>query len=172
MLFDRLKISALCAVILFSFACTPAVRKLDENHLRDVRTPHSKTKPHPGDQAIKRAIKMFAISVPKGIGPITYDHRLPDRGLTVWRNGKIRVTIGRKAFASWGILGSTLAHELEVHARQNFRLIAAAEMIGLPGKKWAERQAYDYEISSSRRFRLSQIEIQRIANTRERYYSY
>jgi hypothetical protein len=94
------------------------------------------------------------------------------------------------AFTSWGILGSTLAHEIEIHGNQSFLKIEflnflysyiqnnskfvssifpsfdimTYENMGL-GSYLAEKEAYSYEINSDKRFNLKIKEVLAIKNT-------
>ena len=65
------------------------------------------------------------------------------------------------------MLGSTLAHEAEVHGRQNRIAIAVKESLGLDAVVAAEREAYEYELANARRFGLTKDEKARIAATLE-----
>ena len=80
------------------------------------------------------------------------------------------MTIGPAAFASWSLLGSTLAHELEVHCRQNFTLIRMQDLMGAQGTLKAERDAYAHELAHAERFNLSKIERMNIQATMDFYY--
>ncbi|RYZ81305.1 MAG: hypothetical protein EOP04_24245 [Proteobacteria bacterium] len=98
--------------------------------------------------------------------------KLEDRGLTTL-NGygkKLEVTIGPAAFTSWAVLGSTLAHEVEIHCNQNFSLIRMKDMLGLEGTNGAEREAYMHELSNSDRFKLKEADQASIRETMEYYY--
>jgi hypothetical protein len=83
---------------------------------------------------------------------------------------KTKVFVGPTAFSSWGMLGSTLAHEVEVHCRQNFPLIVLKDQLGLDGTVEAEREAYEYEIQNAGRFGLDHRDQNLIAATVEYYY--
>jgi hypothetical protein len=85
--------------------------------------------PLPGNESIEMALAIFSIKVPDHLDGPFYDEKLEDRGLTTGevmaRERKVR--IGPSAFASWAVLGSTLAHEIEVHAQQSFFQIVLTE---------------------------------------------
>ncbi len=117
--------------------------------------------------AIEQALQTFAIDQPRGVSAPIYDETLKDRGLTSWSPlaGDVSVSIGKSAFASWALLGSTLAHELEVHGRQNLLAISVKENLGIAARRQAEREAYIYEIEQARRFGLSDREVANIAAT-------
>lgn len=128
--------------------------------------------PHPSQESVDLALKLFKIDVPHGIHHPVYDASLSDRGITSI-NGfdkDRRVKIGPGAFTSWGMLGSTLAHEIEVHGKQNFSLIRFKDLIGLQGTVDAEREAYLHEVKHSTRFGLTPMEINSIVDTMNFYY--
>lgn len=123
-------------------------------------------------ESIDRALAMFDIDVPAGTIHPTFDQDLQDRGLTTLRGwgSDLEVSVGPAAFESWGLLGSTLAHELEVHCRQNFTLIRALDLLGMSGTQMAEREAYQHELSNARRFNLAAKERANIQATMDFYY--
>ena len=123
-------------------------------------------------ESLYRAIAMYNIRIPHGVAFPTLDPNLQDRGLTSlnpWTK-RFTVKIGPAAFQSWALLGSTLAHEFEVHCRQSFLWIHMQDLVGLNGTDQAEREAYAYEISSAPRFGLSADEIGMIQETVDYYY--
>ncbi len=117
------------------------------------------------------------------------------RGLTVGESfsPKREVYIGNMAFESWGILGSTLAHEIEIHSNQSFLKIEVLNYIDnlklIPkilfakafdhkyessinskinsGTFSAEKEAYEYEMNSKARFNLTNSEVYEIKYTLE-----
>jgi hypothetical protein len=132
----------------------------------------AENKPVISQKSIADAIRLFKIKMPdRMIGP-TLDMTLQDRGLTS-REGyfaRPEVRIGPTAFTSWAVLGSTLAHEIEVHCQQNFLKIATLEKIGLRGIDRAERTAYSYELIQAERFGLTAFEQDQIQDTMNRFY--
>ena len=74
--------------------------------------------------------------------------------------GDSTVTIGPAAFTSWAVLGSTLAHELEVHGKQHLAPVLFASVFGFGDEvsSFYEREAYDYEVRNSKRFGLTTSE--------------
>src|SRR5690606_25474533 len=78
--------------------------------------------------------------------------------------------IGPSAFASWALLGSTLAHEIEVHCHQNFTLIRLFDIAGWEGTENAEREAYAHELAHADRFGLTSDDRYSIAQTLQYYY--
>jgi hypothetical protein len=136
-----------------------AIRALDE-------------RPPVNQDSIEKAIKFFEIRMPKNVKGPFLDEKLDDRGMTV-RNGvvsDVTVYIGPEAFTSWALLGSTLAHEIEVHCRQNFLAIHFQNLAGFDGIGDAEREAYSYELNNSRRFGLSEFDQHLIRSTMTYYY--
>lgn len=129
-------------------------------------------RPVAGQEAIDLAMAYYKISKPSDANHPLFDSELKDRGLTVKSSwfGKTQVYIGPSAFANWAMLGSTLAHEVEVHCRQNFPLIFIKDRLGLDGTSDAEREAYRYEITNASRFGLSGRDAGLIAATVEYYY--
>lgn len=131
-----------------------------------------KTKPDMSQESVDKALAMFNIKVPDNVKPPFYDQKLEDRGLTTLKGWghKLEVSVGPAAFESWGLLGSTLAHELEIHCRQNFTLIRALDLIGFNGTWDAEREAYHHELDNAERFQLTEMETFSIRSTLDFYY--
>jgi hypothetical protein len=130
--------------------------------------------PIPSQRDIDLAMKMFSIRTHKHVVGPTYNKNLSDRGIT---KGTIDsptriVEIGPSAFSSWGMLGSTLAHEIEVHANQSFAKILAldAAAANQPGTQAAEVEAYRYELKCKDRFGLTNTEVWLIEDTLKYYY--
>ena len=118
------------------------------------------------------AIEMFGIEIPPSALHPEFDAQLEDRGLTTRATfmDRAKVTIGPAAFSSWGLLGSTLAHELEVHCNQSFAVIWLLDLMRMDGVAVAEREAYQYEIAGANRFSLDASDVQLISETVEYYY--
>lgn len=152
--------------------------------------------------AVDAAIEMFAVDVPSDTQAPQFDKELFDRGLT---SGNLlgqqkTILVGPAAFTSWGILGSTLGHEAEVHARQSFLKIVASDRwsqfkasvsstfeqtmtafasgnkkstndgLVSPGTLAAEQEAYIYELNSALRFGLTHRETRAIRHVMDTYY--
>ncbi len=134
-------------------------------------TPPS-SKPPMTQESIDLAMKMFHIEVPAGASYPRLDANLEDRGLTTMNGwGKdLDVTVGPAAFTSWALLGSTLAHELEVHCHQSFFLIRVKDLVGMKGTDDAEREAYLHELTNSERFHLKTTDQLNIRATMDYYY--
>jgi hypothetical protein len=128
--------------------------------------------PPQSQESIDIAMAMFGIMLPPSAEKPVFDPKLRDRGLTIrgtWV-GKSKVIIGPSAFINWSILGSTLAHEIEIHCNQSFFLIAIMDLIGLDGTRAAERQAYLHEIKNRERFGMTQNDQELIVDTLVYYY--
>jgi len=123
-------------------------------------------------ESIDLAMQIYGINLPSGTEPPMLDLNMQDRGLTTRSPilDKARVTIGPAAFSSWALLGSTLAHEIEVHCQQNFFAIYVMDLIGLDGTGAAERQAYIHELSHAQRFGTLDDDAKMIADTVAFYY--
>lgn len=122
--------------------------------------------------SIDLALKIYNIETPPGATSPRLDLTLADRGVTAISGlaSKKQVTIGPSAFTSWSVLGSTLAHEIEVHCHQSFGLIRLLDILDLDGTVMAERQAYLHEIHGAGRFGLSEDEVLGIQDTMNFYY--
>lgn len=147
-------------------------KKLSQISFEARRMPWPTMKPTMSQASIDMALKNFGITVPSGVKHPTLDLAMADRGLTTMYGSdqQLEVTIGPSAFSSWGILGSTLAHELEIHCQQNFAWIRLMDMLGMQGTAHAERAAYQYEIDQAQRFGLSRTEASSINDTMVAFY--
>ncbi len=171
-----------------------------ELELKKVRVSPPERAPEPSQQDIDLAMALYSIRLPRGLQSPAFDPALEDRGLTTGSSllGPQHVTIGPAAFSSWPLLGSTLAHEVEVHGQQNFfRIVLEDEFFGALttwsasgralagsfadagqgrslcsacGTLGAEREAYQYEIQNAQRFGLSELEIRLIRQVMDTYY--
>lgn len=128
--------------------------------------------PPKSQESIDTAMKLFDIKLPAYTPQPTYDAGLKDRGLTTSHllSGEITVTIGPAAFESWALLGSTLAHEIEIHCRQPLTLVLIGDFLGFDGTGIAEREAYEHELASRDRFQLSALDSEAIQETMNFYY--
>jgi hypothetical protein len=118
------------------------------------------------------AMAIYGIEVGPNIDAPALDLNLEDRGLTSRGalSARSMITVGPAAFSTWALLGSTLAHEIEIHGRQNFLAISMLDLLRLDGTAMAERQAYRHEINSSARFGLDTSDKLMIAETMEFFY--
>lgn len=145
--------------------------RLESRNKAQLKVP--KTPPRMTQDSIDFALKLYNIKIPRHVKHPTLDLSMPDRGLTVMEGlgRKLEVKVGVGAFGSWALLGSTLAHEIEVHCHQNFSWIKFRDLVGLEGTKWAEREAYTHEIDNAKRFGLDAFDVENIEQTMEFYYS-
>ncbi len=126
------------------------------------------------NESIITALAIYQIQIPENVEMPILDLSLNDRGLTSL-NGwgkKLQITIGPAAFISWALLGSTLAHELEIHCQQKMIKYRAIEMLGFYNlsKSLAERPAYNHEIKFAQRFGLTNEEVKKISTVRDYFY--
>ena len=129
--------------------------------------------PEISQTTIDIAVLAFNIKIPLHCNYPKLDMKLPARGMTIlssFSNNKI-VTIGKPAFTSWGLLGSTLGHEIEVHCNQDLAMLVMMDIAGLKGVCKAEREAYVFEINNAKRFGLTKDQVDDIKDTMEHYYS-
>ncbi len=129
-------------------------------------------RPEFNEESIAFATILYNIQIPKVVRNIEINKNIPDRGQTIslsW-SAHPKVLIGENSFSSWSLLGSTLAHEIEVHCRQNVYLIRTLDIIGFDGTTEAERQAYLYEIKNAKRFGLKMMDQVMIYETLEYFY--
>ena len=128
--------------------------------------------PEFSEKSIAKALALYGIQLPRNVRGPFISKELEDRGVTIREglNEKLVVYIGRDAFSSWALLGSTLGHEIEVHCRQNFLAIHLQNLAGFDGTGAAEREAYKYELSHAGRFGLNQDDREFIKNAAEYFY--
>ena len=124
------------------------------------------------NESIQMAMDYYQINLPAGTAVPTLNTKLKIRGSTTRSlfHTLSKVEIGPEAFMSWGLLGSTIAHEIEVHCKQNLLWITAQEMVGINGSVIAEIEAYDYELEHSKRFGLRAFEVNNIRKSRDYHY--
>ncbi|MCF6257673.1 MAG: DUF6531 domain-containing protein [Gammaproteobacteria bacterium] len=141
----------------FGLACKEEIEKLMKS-----------TNPVDRQKAIDEAIILYKIDT-VGIKSITYDPTLTHNGVASF-DGTVK--IGKAAFAASataGWLGSTIAHEGEIHIIQqaNKKLWWGDEQ----GTALQEVQAYDHEINKAKRFGLTETEVADLKWERKGYYS-
>ncbi|NRA64049.1 MAG: hypothetical protein HRU19_06165 [Pseudobacteriovorax sp.] len=175
---DRIPTFLYFCLTVFSFV-TLMVAKQDYDARRSMINPTESiaiqlpsTKPKLSQESVDIALAMYNIEVPSNVKKPYYDPTFEDRGLTTLRGWgkKLEVSVGPAAFESWALLGSTLAHEIEVHCKQNFTAIRIQDLVGLDGTSNAEREAYSHELSNAERFGLSDKEAASIEATMNFYY--
>jgi hypothetical protein len=100
--------------------------------------------PELDQSSIDLALAVFSIRIPNNASDPMLNKDISDRGITFKRSidELFQVEIGPAAFSSWSLLGSTLAHEVEVHCNQDFLAIYFLDVLGFEGTALAERSAY------------------------------
>ena len=131
--------------------------------------------PEKGMESVKIAIDRFNIKIPENVTLIYYNpNNKEDRAVTLARiDGARHVYVTDMAFTSWGMLGATLLHELEVHCVQDMSFVWDKSMDKHTKKSIIasyEREAYNYEISNANRLGLTEKEIRSIIYTRNKLY--
>jgi hypothetical protein len=176
-LMSRRLLLPLSVALLCLFGMHKAHKEVDAKRAFERRAARVKviapaTAPAVSQESIDIALELFGIDIPSSAAHPTLDTELKDRGLTT-RGAfmeQASVTIGPSAFTSWALLGSTLAHEIEVHCQQSFMTIYFMDAVGLDGTGEAERQAYLHELRNAKRFGLPIADADLIADTMEFYY--
>ena len=132
----------------------------------------AQTVPEVSQESIDTALERWDIKVPRRCTYPILDYNMADRGMVrpVKGESKRVVTIGQLAFVSWGILGSTLAHELEVHCKQNMYKFVLWHIFGVDLTNEYEREAYLHELKNAKRFGLTKRETEEILDTFNFYY--
>lgn len=129
--------------------------------------------PRLGQESVDQAMILFNIKATKNTAWPVYSEKLSeDVRALIYKDGSFStkiVLLSKSAFKSWGVLGSTLAHEIEVHGEQNFEWAFLKNRFF--GKTLAnlEIDAYNYEIYSKDRFGLSDYDIDELKRLREDY---
>ncbi|WP_397600482.1 hypothetical protein [Silvanigrella sp.] len=165
-----------------------------QKNMADISVIYPKEVPTNSNDNIDLAMALFSIDIDENIENPIYNDELPYRGLTLGNafSKNKQVLIGKMAFESWGILGSTLAHEIEIHGKQSFLEIEILNYLytlkRVPeklfvnfyhntsklnydnlgyGSYMAEKEAYNHELDSKKRFNLNNNEIYAIRYTLE-----
>ncbi|APJ02907.1 hypothetical protein [Silvanigrella aquatica] len=162
-----------------------------QNKMKQIPVIFPNRQPDGQQKGIDIAMALFSIESSENVAYPVYRENLPFRGLTSgnpFLNEK-EVFIGEMAYSSWGILGSTLAHEIEIHGNQSFLKIEFLNYtynlfyytqnliksifpviqfedykdLGF-GAYQAEKEAYIFEINCEKRFNLNTKEIIAIKN--------
>ena len=184
-------ISSLFYCVFLHFNETKNYKYIQKN-MAKIPVVYPNDKPNQPNKDIDLAIALFSIDISENTNYPIYNPNLPYRGLTTGDAffPEKQVIIGDMAFTSWGILGSTLAHEIEIHCNQSFLnieflnflylvikypedfILKIYPKLNIPlydnlgyGSYLAEKEAYMYEINSMNRFNLSQKEVIAIKNT-------
>lgn len=202
--FAFLPVSAFAAFVVMASAGVVAAAREQAAYdafLADVRSVKvvAPAEPPPLTQeSVDIAMELYSVDRLRHVSGPFFDGMLEDRGLTTGATlgASKTVTIGPAAFTSWGVLGSTLGHEIEVHARQSFLAVvvrdrfadvqlsarrrlgtyvqafapSARENFENDGTWRAEREAYMYELANAERFGLSPAETRSISFVMNYYY--
>lgn len=186
-----------------SLVTTPSLSSVElGSEMKNVLVIAPEESPSTNQESIDAAIEIFSVDVPEDTQAPQFDKNLYDRGLTTGNllGQDKTISIGPAAFSSWGILGSTIGHEAEIHARQSFLKIVAVDkffQMRLAAKRFwdatiyafaggnkdsdehpdvsegtlaAEREAYMFELGSSNRFGLTHAEQHAIEHVMNTYY--
>ena len=124
--------------------------------------------------AIDHAIVTYGINVravPMGVHYAPHGRMRDREGATILdRDGTVRVQIGDLAFASAGWLGSTIAHEVEVHVNRQIAMGRHAPASDEEGASIEEIEAYDFEIANQARFGVQPDEEKLVHRRRMAFY--
>lgn len=165
-----------------------------EKKMTQIRVALPALKPEMSQESVDLAMAIFSIQKNAHTSAPILAKDLELRGLTVGESFSAtrQVYIGKMAFESWGLLGSTLAHEIEIHSNQSFTKIEFINYLDnlkfyskylfakdfaneknnfvtkiSYGSYRAEKEAYEYEINSKTRFNLTNSEVYGIKYTLE-----
>jgi hypothetical protein len=124
--------------------------------------------------AIRRAIATYRIDVSRLHLGVSYsphgDMRDREGATYLDEDGTVRVEIGDEAFASAARLGSTIAHEVEVHVNRQIAKGVYYPSTDEQGTLIQEVEAYDHELASKDRFELGADELKLLKQRRASYY--
>ena len=127
-----------------------------------------KRRPSVSMESIHIAMHRYNIQYPSGsyceYPQISYDLGPGVRGVVRENIPMVSagVYIGPAAFSSWAILGSTLAHEIEVHCSQDLLHISLMMMLMPHSSRNIETEAYLHELHGKNRFDHTSFERQEI----------
>lgn len=146
--------------------------KFNDQNLFSTIVVDEEIKPTFTDRDLQFATQLYGIRMNWPPYELGLDSEILDRGQTIARGWDVKrdVIIGRPAFVSWGMLGATLAHEIEVHVSQPLLAIWFLDTLGIQSSNEAERMAYEYELSNAERFGLTEHESSQIFATMEYFY--
>ena len=125
-------------------------------------------------QNVDLAYAAFNIRDSRTLKTVELSPALQARGMTMHGSygGDADVALGLDAFSSWSLLGSTLAHEVEIHVNQNPFVVWLEDLIFGTGTIRAERAAYSHETLRASRFGLNDSTVRGIEITRDHHYSF
>lgn len=133
-------------------------------------------KPNPSNLSIQMALDFYNIEIPSRCNHPVYvevENKSRDRAIITLPGwiGRRDVLVYRGAFLSWGVLASTLAHELEIHCKQS--TIEYILLQGLYGTKYADARAeipaYDLEISRAKEYGTDKAFVDEMKEYRQEY---
>jgi hypothetical protein len=120
--------------------------------------------------AITHAIVVFDIDVGGVATGVIYSPHgaMRDReGATIVdRDGTVRVQVGDAAFRSAGWLGSTIAHEVEVHVNRQIAKGMCYQPSDRDGTLIQEVEAYDFELVNHQRFGIDAPDLRQLRQRR------
>jgi hypothetical protein len=126
------------------------------------------------EAAIQHAIATFGIdtrAVTAGVHYAPQGNMRDREGATlVDRDGTLRVLVGDGAFRSAAWLGSSIAHEVEVHVNRQIAQGRYARGGDEASAAIEEIEAYDHELASDRRFGLDASERRSVAARRAAFH--
>jgi hypothetical protein len=126
------------------------------------------------EAAVQRALATYGIDTRAVTAGVHYSPQgnMRDReGATlVDRDGTLRVLVGDGAFRSAAWLGSSIAHEVEVHVNRQIAQGRYARGGDETSAAIEEIEAYDHELASDRRFGLDASERRSLAARRAAFY--
>jgi hypothetical protein len=124
--------------------------------------------------AIDHAIVEYGIDIgalPAGVHYSPHGNMREREGATFLdRDGTLRVVIGDKAFRSPAWLGSTIAHEVEVHVNRQIAKGRRASASDEEGTSIEEVEAYDFELANQARFGMHADEGKLVRQRRMAFY--
>ena len=125
-------------------------------------------------QDVDLALVAFGILDTRYDKKVGLDPTVHARGVAIHGSygGDAEIKVGLAAFSSWGLLGSTLAHEIEIHVNQNPFVVWLEDLTMGTGTIRAERAAYNHEMLSRDRFGLADYTVSGIEMTRDEHYSF
>jgi len=118
------------------------------------------------EEAMARALAVYGIDA-SHVRSLVYVNYLPGANATTFPRGTVK--LDASAFDSGaGRLGSTLAHEIEVHVNEQLEKDRWYE--GKVGADLNQVEAYDHQLATAERFGLSDEEVEEIRSKRDEYY--
>ena len=126
------------------------------------------------EAAIAHAIVEYRIDIKGVASGVHYsphgNMRERDGVTLVDGDGTVRVQVGDAGFRSAGCLGSTIAHEVEVHVDRQIAKGVRDPAGDEQGVAMHEIEAYDHELASQARFGLDEDELRLVRQRRAAFY--